>query len=188
MDDFLILFLVVLGLNILPAFGPPTWTVLVLFSLHTDFPTWLVVLVGAAAAAAGRYALGTVFRLIGSRLPDKNRRNLAAAREALQRSRRNTIVALVLFAISPLPSAQLFEAAGLARIRLLPFTAAFFAGRLVSYFIYVSTAAAIRETNLGDVFRNAFSSPVAIIIEVVLIGLVVAMTRIDWSKWLNRKP
>jgi hypothetical protein len=40
-----------------------------------------------------------------------------------------------LFAAAPLPSAQLFEAAGLARVRLRHLVAAFFVGRLVSYSI-----------------------------------------------------
>ena len=94
---------------------------------------------------------------------------------------------LALFALSPLPSAQLFEAAGLLRVRLLPFTAAFFAGRLVSYFIYTSTAAKIRETSIGDAFRGALSQPLGIALQVLLIAMLVALTRIDASKWLSKR-
>lgn len=48
-----------------------------------------------------------------------------------------------LFALSPLPSAQLFVAAGLVDAPLVPLIAAFFAGRLVSYTIYVTAASSL---------------------------------------------
>ena len=180
--DYLILFLLVLGVNLMPAFGPPTWTILVLYSLNTDMPWGLVVITGAIAAALGRYILARAFRLVGRRLSAKTRGNLEAARAALEGSKRGSILALGLFAVSPLPSAQLFEAAGLAGVRLLPFTAAFFAGRLVSYAVYTFTAAEIRESSLGDAFAKQFASPAGIALQLVLIGLVVAMTRINWRK------
>jgi hypothetical protein len=47
----------VLGVNLMPAFGPPTWSILVLYTLNTDLPRGLVVITGAIAAALGRYLL-----------------------------------------------------------------------------------------------------------------------------------
>lgn len=187
MSDYILLFLIVIGVNLLPAFGPPTWTILVLYTLNTDMPTTPVVLTGAAAAALGRYLLAHVFRLIGSRLPSRNRENLEDARHAIEQSRGKSLVALALFVISPLPSAQLFEAAGLMRVRLLPFTAAFFAGRVGAYFIYAGSAAKIRETSVGEAFRSALSSPLAIGLQLVLIAMLVALARLDWSRWLSRR-
>lgn len=182
--DYLILFALVLAVNLIPAFGPPTWSVLVLYSLNRDVPTGLVVIVGAIAAALGRFLLAQGFRLLGTRLSARSRNNLKSARDALEGSRRSSILALGLFAVSPLPSAQLFEAAGLAGVKLLPFTAAFFAGRLVSYAIYAFTAAEIRESSLGEAFTRQFASPLGIAFQLVLIALVIGMTRIDWSKLL----
>lgn len=91
----------------------------------------------------------------------------------------------MLFALSPLPSAQLFEAAGLARVRLLGFTLAFFAGRTVSYSIYPLSARRLTETNLGDAFRSTFTSPLGIAIQLVTIALLVLVTRIDWVRRLG---
>jgi uncharacterized membrane protein YdjX (TVP38/TMEM64 family) len=183
--EYIVLFLIVLGVNLMPAFGPPTWTVLVLYSLNTNMATIPVVATGATAAASGRYLLANAFRLIGSRLSARSRDNLRTAREMLERSKRKTIGALALFVISPLPSAQLFEAAGLMRVRLLPFTAAFFAGRLVSYFIYAATAARVRETSIGEAFRAALIQPLGIAVQVLLIAALVALTRVDWSRWMS---
>ena len=185
MHDYLILFLAVLSVNLLPAFGPPTWSVLVFFRLNSTMPTWALVLVGAVAAATGRYLLAKAFWLLRGRLSEKTRANLEAARAALQRSKRNTVVALALFAMSPVPSAQLFEAAGLTGVRLLPFTLVFFAGRLVSYSIYAYTAERIRETSIGEALRGGFTSPWLVALQVVLIAALVLLARINWVKVLS---
>jgi len=187
LNDYLILFLIVLGINLLPAFGPPTWSVIVIYGLNSNLPTAWIVLSGALAAALGRYLLAQGFRRLGGRLPERQRRNLAAARGALETKRRNVILALGLFALSPLPSAQLFEAAGLAGVRLLGFTAAFFVGRTVSYSIYAASAKGIRKSRIGDVFADSLISPWGVGLQVVMIAVVVAFAQIDWKRFLNRK-
>lgn len=187
MSDVLILFLIVFGVNLLPAFGPPTWSILVVYRLDSAMPTPVLVLTGAAAAACGRLLLAYAFRWFGRYLSAKSRNNLAAAREAIERKRRNTWLALGLFAMSPVPSAQLFEAAGLAGVRLLGFTAAFFAGRLLSYSVYAYGAGKLAQTSLGDALRGGFRNPIVIAVQVALIVLLVLMTRIDWSKRLAKR-
>lgn len=143
---------------------------------------------GASAAALGRYLLAIAFPFLSSRLPERSRKNLNVAKEMVERSKGKTIIRLALFALSPLPSAQLFEAAGLLRVRLLPFTAAFFTGRLASYSIYASTAAKIRETSIGDAFRGVLSQPLGIALQVLLIAMLVGLARVDLSKWLSKAP
>lgn len=187
MLELLTLFAIVFGVNLLPAFGPPTWAVLVLYVLNSDVHPALLIPVAALAAASGRLLLALAFRLLGNRLPKRYRSNLAAAKAALEKNKRNAILALGLFALSPLPSAQLFEAAGLAGVRLLPFTLAFFLGRAVSYSIYVFTAAGLRATSLGDTFKEAVTSPWGIALQVaMLIGLYL-LARLPWAKWLGKK-
>ena len=187
MKEQILLFLVVFGVNLLPAFGPPTWTILVVYRLNTDMPTWLLVLTVAAAAASGRFILANSFRLFASRLSEKSRGNLQAAREAIQRRRRNTVLALGLFALSPMPSAQLFEAAGLTGVRLLGFTLAFFSGRLVAYTIYAYTAGELRKTSWGEALQSGFSNPWILAIQLVLIAGLVLLIRIDWAKLFSGK-
>jgi uncharacterized membrane protein YdjX (TVP38/TMEM64 family) len=186
-SELVLLFLIILGVNLIPAFGPPTWSVLVLYALNTDVPIVPAVLIGASAAAVGRYLLALACRLLGSHLSERNRRNLSAAKEIVEQSRSKTLMGLALFALSPLPSAQLFEAAGLLRVRLLPFTAAFFAGRLFSYFIYASSAAKIRETSIGDAFRHALDQPVGIALQIALMVILVGIVRFDWTRWTSSK-
>ena len=185
MTELVTLFAIVLGVNLIPAFGPPTWAVLVLYVLSTDVHPALLIPVAATAAAGGRLLLALAFRLLGRRLPRKYRRNLRAARLALEKNRRNAILALGLFALSPVPSAQLFEAAGLAGVRLLPFTLAFFLGRTISYSFYVFTAAGLRATSLGDAFRESLTSPWGIALQVLMLIGLVLLARIDWAKRLG---
>src|SRR6218665_813263 len=53
MLELLTLFAIVLGVNLLPAFGPPTWAILVLYVLSTDIHPALLIPVAATAAASG---------------------------------------------------------------------------------------------------------------------------------------
>jgi hypothetical protein len=87
------------------------------------------VLIGAAAAAAGRLVLALGFRRLRRHVSDRTRANLAAAGKVLTLDRKRSVAGLGLFALSLLPFAQLFEAAGLIGVALLPLTAAFFAAR-----------------------------------------------------------
>ena len=177
----------VFAVNLLPAFGPPTWAVLVLFSLHTDLPTAVLVLVGALSAASGRLLLARGTRLVGGRLSEKSQANARAASELLTQRRGRSLAALALFALSPVPSAQLFEAAGLMKVRLVPLTAAFFAGRLVSYSLYVGGASALSETDTGQVLLSSLTSPWALALEIVMLGVLVLLTRIDWARLLRSR-
>ena len=180
--------MIVLGVNLLPAFGPPTWSIIVLYGLGTQMPTAAIILTGARAAASGRFALAHAFRLLGRRVPARIRSNLAAARDALERNKSGGFLALGLFALSPLPSAQLFEAAGLARVRLTGFTAAFFAGRLVSYSIYAVTAKGLQKTPMGDQFLKMVTSPASIALQLLMIASLIALARVDWRKRLGGNP
>ncbi|MBO9601214.1 MAG: hypothetical protein J7496_01765 [Novosphingobium sp.] len=186
MDTLLVLFLIVLGVNLVPAFGPPTWSIIVLYGLNTDLRIAAIILVGAAAAASGRFLLAWCFKLLGRRISGSIRENLAAARALFERNPRNGVYALSLFAISPVPSAQLFEAAGLAGVRILPFTLVFFAGRAVSYTIYAAGARGIRESSVGQIFEDSLSRPAAVLLHLAMIGALIALARIDWRKILDR--
>ncbi len=182
MNEYIFLFLAVFVLNLLPAFGPPTWSVIVLFGLNSDLPIAGIVLTGAVAAALGRYLLAHGFRLLSYRVSDKTKANLAAARAAFERRRHHGILALGLFALSPMPSAQLFGAIGLTGVRILPFTLAFFSGRLVSYSIYAGSAELVGHSSLADTFRESFSSPWGIALQVALLAMLVALGKVDWAR------
>jgi hypothetical protein len=187
--DPLTAWLLVLGavfaVNLLPAFGPPTWALLVFFRFNTDVAMVPLVVGGALAAASGRLVLATATRRLRPHLGEHRVRNLATVQEALSGNRRRTAGGLALFLLSPVPSAQLFVGAGLLAVPLLPLTAAFLAGRLVSYSLYVGGAAAAGE-GLGDTLTDALSSPVGIALQVVMLAGLVLLVRVDWASVATR--
>lgn len=177
---YLVLLAVVFGVNLLPAFGPPTWAVLVFFRLDQHLAIVPLVALGAVAAAGGRLLLALASRRLRGHISARRTANLAAAGKVLTRDRKRSVVGLLLFALSPVPSAQLFEAAGLIAVTLLPLTLAFFAGRLVSYSLYVGGASAAAGTNVGHLITSSFTSPLGIAVQVLLVAALVGLTRVDW--------
>jgi uncharacterized membrane protein YdjX (TVP38/TMEM64 family) len=182
MEAYALLAVVVLGINLLPAFGPPTWAVLVLFHLNGDYWLPALVLVGALGAASGRWVLAEATRKLGRRLPRRWIGNLEAAGERLTERRGRTLAGLALFAVSPLPSAQLFEAAGLMAVRLLPLTIAFFAGRTVSYTVYSTTADRMARTDTGEALLANLTSPWGVVLQLVMVAGLVLLGRVDWRR------
>lgn len=179
-------FAIVFGINLLPAFGPPTALVLVLMKLHWDLEAVPLVALAAPAAGTGRYLLAWTTGRIRGRLGDKRRESLAAAKEYLTEHRGRSLLGLSLFVFSPLPSAQLFEAAGLIGARLLPATVAFFLARLVSYSFYLGAATAAERT-VGEELTDSLTSPWGIAVQVLLLVGVVLLARVDWTRILGRR-
>ncbi|HUY65618.1 MAG TPA: hypothetical protein VMV06_02270 [Acidimicrobiales bacterium] len=184
--QYLYLFLIVFGVNLLPAFGPPTWTLLVFARIHWHLNPVALVILGGMAAMLGRYLLAVTARRFRGHLSGRLQENLTAASDALLKRRSSAIATLALFAISPLPSAQLFVAAGLLELPLVPITLAFFVGRLVSYSIYVGVAT-VAERQLGSVLDQLLGSPWSIAVQLVLLAAVALLPFINWKSILGRR-
>lgn len=188
MLDVITLAAIVLAFNLMPAFAPPTWSVLVLFSLNTDLHPLIIVGVGAIFAGTGRYLLARATGIFRYRISEKSLANLEAAQTLLTENTSRKLLTIGLFVLSPLPSAQLFEAAGLMGVRLLPLTLAFFSGRIVTYNFYVFGASELKAHGIGDLITKEFTSIWAILFQIVMVGSLVLLTRIDWKKYLPTKP
>jgi uncharacterized membrane protein YdjX (TVP38/TMEM64 family) len=177
---------VIFGVNLLPAFGPPTWAVLVFFKVRYELDTVPLVLLGGVAAAAGRFVLASAAARFHNRMSAERRASLRAAADAIGAGGRRGAAMLGLFALSPVPSAQLFLAAGLLQLRLVPLTLAFFAGRLVSYSLYVTAASAASKT-VSDLVGKSLGSPVAIALQIAMLAGLVALARVDWRRVLAHR-
>jgi hypothetical protein len=174
--------LIVFAVNLAPALAPPTWTVLVLLRFKTHTPVVPLVLIGALAATAGRFLLAVAFRHLRRWLPARYVANVTAAGDLILASRRRSAAGLALFVVSPLPSAPLFEAAGLMDVPLLPLSAAFLLGRLITYSLYVSGAALVDNTSLGRVLSDSLTSWWGLAMQVVMVLGIVALGRVDWTR------
>ena len=181
MRMLLYLGLVVTLFNLAPAFAPPTWTVLVFFALNTNLPAWLIFITGAVCAGIGRYNLARLTGLLRYRIKAKTIHNLQSAKDALEAKSAHKYAVLILFVISPLPSAQLFEAAGLIGARLMPLTIAFFSGRIFTYSFYVAGASQLKAKGIGELITEQFSSVWAILFQLAMILGVYGLSKINWN-------
>ena len=182
MEQYLLLVLVIFGFNLVPAFAPPTWSALVFFNFRYDLNPILLIFFGIIAAVAGRAGLFELFRKFRKFLPNGYLANMAKLGHYLEESKSRFIGLLALFFVSPLSSAQLFEAAALMnRMRLKPLLLAFATGRLFSYSFYVFGSSQLKSTSIGQIIEDQITSPVAILIQVLMILGVIALGNIDWK-------
>ncbi|HEY4979077.1 MAG TPA: hypothetical protein VII25_07945 [Candidatus Acidoferrum sp.] len=185
MGPYLILFLVILLLNVIPAFAPPTWMV---FSfLGFRFPSqmsWTFALVGALAAVMGRSLLGLLSRTIVREhwLGEAGRENVDALKVSLEKRPRLTFALFLFYAFTPMPSNYLFIAYGLTTMPLIRIVIPFFIGRFVSYHFWTMGAATVsRKLELEGTETIAYFSVYFVFTQLALLAAVYLFTRIDWK-------
>jgi membrane protein YqaA with SNARE-associated domain len=178
--------LIAAGLNAVPAFMPPTWSVLAYFHFREGLPIVALAAIGALGATTGRALLALASRAIGARvLPRRWRANIETLAAELRRRRELGLAALALFALGPVPSNQLFVAAGIARAPLAPILAVFAVARFVSYVVWI-TVADTAAVSLADVVTPRFGAEVATIVQIAGFLLLIVVMQLDWSRILRR--
>jgi membrane protein DedA with SNARE-associated domain len=200
MRAIVILFLVVFGLNLVPAFAPPTWIVFSYIGFrYVAVNVTLLALVGALAATLGRMALAKMARVVIRQrfLSDATRENIDAIREHLDPRRKLTFGVFLFYAFTPLPSNYLFIAYGLTTMRLRSLAIPFFLGRSVSYSFWGLTASAVaRRITLESTDALSYLSVYFVASQLVLLALIYVFTRVDWRalfterklRWTPKKP
>ena len=187
MEIYLAAIIAIIAMNALPAFAPPTWMVLIFFFLHYDLNPIALLILGVISATSGRAILAWYFRRFSHLVPKRFAQNMEHAGEYFSSHPTKQFAVIALFLISPISSAQLFEAAGMAKtIALRPLLAAFAVGRTISYSTYLFGAAAIAATNFGELLIHELRSPAAIAAQVAMIALLIAFGSIDWKSRLKR--
>jgi hypothetical protein len=181
MTPYLLAFVTVLLCNVVPAFAPPTWAVLVFFTLQYQLSTPTLVVLGVVGASLGRWILAHGFRRYRNVLPHWYLTNMENAGAQVTKSMAHTTALLGLFFISPLSSAQLFEAAGImTKVPLRPLILAFAAGRTITYSIYVGGATALSDSSLGEVIARNLTTPKGIALQVAMVLALVGLGAIKW--------
>ena len=187
MTIYLIAALIIIAMNAVPAFAPPTWMALVFFILNYDTNPVALVIIGVSSATTGRAILAWYFRKFAHLVPTKFSKNMEYAGEYFTSHSSKRYTLLALFLISPISSAQLFEAAGMMKtIALRPLLLAFAAGRTISYSTYVTGASALAATSIGEVLITELKSPWAICVQILMIAGFVALGSVDWQKRLAK--
>lgn len=188
MEMYLVAAVIIIAMNALPAFAPPTWMALVFFLLEYDLNPAALVIIGVVSATSGRGILAWYFRKFSHLVPTRFSRNMEHAGSYLTSNPSRRYASLALFLISPISSAQLFEAAGMAKtVPLKPLLAVFAAGRTISYSAYVTGATVVAASNIGEVILHDLKSPWAIAAQVAMITAFILFGSIDWKSILEKR-
>lgn len=184
--EWLTIAAIAVGLNAVPAFMPPTWSLLAYFHLQEGLAVVPLAAVGALGATTGRAILALVSRAVGGRvLPARWRANIATLATELQRRQKLGLSALALFALGPVPSNQLFIAAGIAHTPLAPVLAVFGVARFVSYLIWV-TVAESAASSLNELISPRLGAGAATVVQIVGFVLLIAIMQLDWRRVFQR--
>lgn len=188
MTAYLIAVMVVFVANVVPAFAPPTWSLLVFLELNFELQPVVLVVLGVLSATAGRTVLAIYMRHSTRWMPRAYVANMESAGRYLTRTRGRLMATAALFFVSPLSSAQLFAAAGIMRtIRLRPLIAAFALGRSVTYSTYVTGAHLVKQSDFGDVVLETLKSPWAVAAQILMVVGVIALGMRPWNHGENEE-
>jgi len=187
---FLVIFVVVFALNVMPAFAPPTWSVLSFIAIRFDSNIVLLAVVGAVAATLGRLVLAKLSNVIVRQkiLSDDTRKNIDAVKERLEGKRKLTFSILLFYAFSPFPSNHLFIAYGLTALRLRLIAIPFLLGRVVSYAFWAFTASSVAQLlNYESVTSKSFFSYYFVASQLFGLATIYVFTKIDWQRVFAEK-
>lgn len=183
---YVVLASIVLGMNVVPAFMPPTWAVLAFFVAKYDLNLLLVVLLGASCATMGRVVLATISRRYFRKFfSSESQQNYASVGEYLNTHQHITIPLVLIYAFFPVPSNHVYIAAGLAKARIKIIAASFFVGRLISYTFWVKLTQKLSD-NLVDIFSHHYSQAGSVVVELAGLALLYFIGKIAWKKFLKR--
>lgn len=197
----IVLFFVVFGLNVIPAFAPPTWMVFsyIGFRFVTTNNIVPLALIGAAAATLGRLALSKMARVVVRQriLSESTRNNIDSIREYLEPRRKVTFGVFLFYAFSPFPSNYLFIAFGLTTMEFRKIAAPFFIGRSISYTFWGLTASTVASRMDFESTDNlSYFSLIFVATQILLLSLLYVFARVDWRallgerklRWLAKVP
>jgi hypothetical protein len=177
---------VVAAINVIPYFMPATWIVVAFFLIVLHLSFWPLCVGCAIASTGGRWILGSISRRWGRKLlSPQHRSNIEALGSWLNgRAGWRRALEVFIYALGPIPSNQIFIAAGLAGATLGPVAAGFFAGRLISYPLLAGSARGVND-HFDNIFIRALHDPKTLVLELASIATIVVFTKIDWPRLLH---
>jgi uncharacterized membrane protein YdjX (TVP38/TMEM64 family) len=185
------LFGVVLLINLMPAFAPPTWMAMswVGFNVPEGNP-FAFAIVAASAATLGRLMLAIFARTLvrGRLMRDSDRQNIDVVRAWLEKHKTMTVSAFFFYSLSPLPSNYLFIAYGLSALPLRVIGAAFFLGRTVSYAVWAHLGRLVSAHVDPEVrFEGGYLSAYFVATQLAFLGLVYMLMKLDWKMLIEQR-
>ena len=174
-------------INVVPVFMPPTWTVLAFYYINFHPPLLPAVFLGATSATLGRITLYYISKNYFRRFfSEKYLTNYDSLGNFLDKKQKISISLFLTLAFFPISSNYVYIAAGLAKVNIKILALSFFAGRLFSYFFWVS-ATHIVFVKIEDIFSSRISNAGFLVLELAGFLIVILIGRINWGKMLKLK-
>ncbi len=184
MLEYLIAFVTVIVLNVVPFLMPPTWLVLGFFYNTFPFDALALATIGAVCSTSGRVLLSHFSSYFRRFMHKERRKDMdLVGKKAKQHSGKSFLVTF-LFSLSPFPSNVYFIGVGLARARHWPIFAGFFAGRLISYYLLIR-AAQIIFSSIEEIFASRLAQ--VLVIDVAGIIFMLLFLMVDWSLLMEKR-
>jgi len=183
---YFLVFLGALFVDLLPFFGPPAWTVMVLIQMEFHLNIWAVLFSGVIGSTLGRYILSAYIPYLSSKIiKDKTIDDIEFIGRKLGGKGWGIQLFVLLYTLMPLPSTPLFTAAGMAKIKPLHIFPAFFAGKFISDMIMVFSGAYVAK-NTVDITRG-FLSFESLLWTILGLAIIFIFLFIDWRRLLVYK-
>jgi len=183
---YFLVFAASLLVDVIPFIGPPAWTVMVYLQIRYDLDIWLVLSVGVAGSAFGRYILSLYMPvLFGGLINDQKRNDILFIGSRLSGGGWRVKLFVLLYTLIPLPSTPLFTAAGMARVRAFNIMPSFILGKFASDMIMVLSG--------RYAARNAIMIMEGIVSWKTVTGcifgvlLLIGFFGVDWHRLLEEK-
>ncbi len=183
---YLIVFLTGLLIDLIPVFGPPTWVFFVVLMIKFNLNVFGVIAAGVAGSAAGRLILTTYIHKVSWRLISRREEgNLEYIGKKLGKSYWEDFAFVFVYCLTPLSTAALFTAAGIAEVKPRLLLPPYILGRLAGYgsLLYACHAAA---TDIDKLLHGIVSWKSAVVAAAGL-GFILATFLIDWKALLHKK-
>jgi hypothetical protein len=175
----------VFAVNAMPAFMPSTWMILAFFRIRYGLPILALGIGGALVSACGRYVLAKGSELFSRRVTLSKESELLELGGFLNDHRRHTGVAVFFYTLTPLPSNNVFIAAGMVGVELVWVFLGFLGGRLIIDNLLVWTTEQAFD-QFGDVLAGTYRSWQALLLQSLSLISLVVLYRLPWARWLRR--
>ena len=172
-------FFIIFVLSVIPILTPPTWIVVVsAYSLNDQLNPFLLSIIGATAAIAGRLLLLQLSTFGRKTINDQRKSSLEKLRKYLEKTRYGYFIGTLLFALLPLPSNMLFISYGLINAKSLSIIVGFWLGRFLVYLIMIYVSYYFFNS-----FKEMLNSDIQTLILMNIVGILMTlfMLLIDWN-------
>lgn len=184
--QYLFVFLGALLVDITPIPLPPAFIIMIFFQMLYGLSIWPVIIIGVAGSIIGRYILMTYIPNVSGRIFNQSKNDdIRFLGDKLKNNFWKSQFFILLYTLMPLPSAPLFIAGGIARMKPLQMIPAFFAGKFTSDSIAVFMGKYATE-NTGGLLSGVFTWQ-SVLGLLTGLALLFAVVFIDWRTLLVEK-